>query len=58
MLFVYHVDVGHAKAEDQQQQQNASDDSTVEAAPGSGLGKNLMNEDDLKTSYTMDTSVC
>lgn len=58
MLFAYHVDVGLIKAEDQQQQQNVSDDSTVESAPSSGPGKNLMNEDDLKTSYAMDTSVC
>ena len=33
MLFAYHVDVGHVKAEDQQQQQNVLDDSTVESAP-------------------------
>ena len=57
MLFAYHVDVGHVKAEDQQQQQNVSDDSTMESAPSS-LGKNIMNEDDLKASYAMDTSVC
>ncbi|KAJ9695681.1 hypothetical protein PVL29_010917 [Vitis rotundifolia] len=50
------ADVGHVKAEDQQQQQNVSDDSTMESAPSSGLGKNLMNEDDLKASYAMDTS--
>lgn len=49
------ADVGHVKAEDQQQQQNVSDDSTMESAPSS-LGKNLMNEDDLKASYAMDTS--
>lgn len=49
------ADVGHVKAEDQQQQQNVSDDSTMESAPSS-LGKNIMNEDDLKASYAMDTS--
>lgn len=49
------ADVGHVKAEDQQQQQNVSDDSTMESAPSS-LGKNLMNEDDLKAPYAMDTS--
>lgn len=59
ILFVYHVDVGHLKADDQQQLQNVSaDDLTVESAPCSGLGKNIGNEDDLKASYAMDTSVC
>ena len=28
----------------------------MEFVPTSGLGKNLMNEDDLKASYAMDTS--
>lgn len=37
-----------------EEQQHPSDDSTVESAPSSGLGKNLMNEDDLKSSYAID----
>ena len=58
MLFAYHVDLGHVKAKDQQQQQNVFNDSTMESTPSSSLGKNLMNEDDLKASYAMGTSVC
>ncbi|XP_021725144.1 general negative regulator of transcription subunit 3-like isoform X2 [Chenopodium quinoa] len=37
-----------------QQQQNLPEDSAVEIAPGSGLSKNLMNDDDLKASYVKD----
>lgn len=48
------ADVGHVKVEEQQQQ-NLPDDSTVDASTGSGLGKNLMNDDDLKTSHAIDT---
>lgn len=51
------ADVGSAKVEEQQQQQNLPDDSTVDSTTGSGLGKNLMNEDDLKASYTIDSPV-
>lgn len=46
------------KVEDQQQLQNPSDDVSVEPATGSGLNKNLMNEDDLKTPYSIDSPVC
>lgn len=49
------ADVGSAKVEEQQQQQNLPDDSTVDSTTGSGLGKNLMNEDDLKASYSIDS---
>lgn len=56
-FFVHDADVGHAKVEEQQQQQNLPDDSTVESTTGSGLGKSLMNEDDLKASYAVDTPV-
>ncbi|XP_031264764.1 general negative regulator of transcription subunit 3 isoform X1 [Pistacia vera] len=49
------ADVGHLKVEEQQQQQNLPEESTVESAPSPGLGKNLMNEDDLKVSYAMDS---
>lgn len=57
-LFVYKADVGHLKVEEQQQQQNLPDESTVESVPGPGLGKNVMNEDDLKVSYAMESPVC
>lgn len=52
------ADLGHAKVEETHQQQNLSDDSTSEPAPSSGLGKNLINEDELKASYALDTPVC
>ncbi|XP_057548239.1 general negative regulator of transcription subunit 3 isoform X2 [Amaranthus tricolor] len=38
-----------------QQHQNLPEDSTVEMAPSSGLSKNLMNDDDLKSPYVKDT---
>ncbi|GAB4851443.1 hypothetical protein Ancab_030845 [Ancistrocladus abbreviatus] len=38
----------------EQQQQNVADDSAGEIAPGSSLAKNLMNDDDLKASYSKD----
>ncbi|XP_012092685.1 CCR4-NOT transcription complex subunit 3 isoform X3 [Jatropha curcas] len=50
------ADVSLSKVEEQQQPQNLPDDSTPESAPSSGLSKNLVNEDELKTAYTMDTS--
>ncbi|XP_075637757.1 uncharacterized protein LOC142609918 isoform X2 [Castanea sativa] len=49
------ADVGHVKVEEQQQQQNLPDESTIDSTTGSGLGKNLMNDDDLKTSHAIDT---
>ncbi|EEF36934.1 conserved hypothetical protein [Ricinus communis] len=49
------ADIGLSKVEEQQQPQNLPDDSIAESAPMSGLSKNLMNEDELKTPYTMDT---
>ncbi|XP_019055616.1 PREDICTED: CCR4-NOT transcription complex subunit 3-like isoform X2 [Nelumbo nucifera] len=49
-------DVGHNKVDDQQQQ-NPSDDSSGEPTTSSGVNKNLMNEDDLKTPYSVDTPV-
>ncbi|KAA8519055.1 hypothetical protein F0562_016171 [Nyssa sinensis] len=50
------AEVSHTKAEDMQQQRTLSDDLATESAPNSGVGKNLMNEADLKASYTLDTS--
>lgn len=52
------ADLGHAKVEETHQQQNLPDDSTSEPAPTSGLGKNLITDDDLKASYALDTPVC
>lgn len=40
---------------EEQQPQNLPDDSTAESVSTSGLSKNLVNEDELKTPYTMDT---
>lgn len=57
-LSVYGVDVGHLKVEEQLQQQNLSEESAPESAPSSGLSKNLMNEDDMKAPYAVDSSVC
>ncbi|XWS57625.1 hypothetical protein CRYUN_Cryun09bG0189700 [Craigia yunnanensis] len=48
------TDVGNAKVEEQQPQ-NLPDDSSSEAVPTSGLAKNLMNEDDLKAPYAIDS---
>ncbi|KAH1083533.1 hypothetical protein J1N35_023294 [Gossypium stocksii] len=47
-------DVGNAKVEEQQPR-NLPDDSSSEAVPTSGLAKNLMNEDEMKTQYTIDS---
>lgn len=53
------ADIGHLKAEEQQQQPlNLPDDSLPESAATSGLSKNLVHEDELKTPYTMDAPVC
>ncbi|XVF31225.1 hypothetical protein REPUB_Repub16aG0127300 [Reevesia pubescens] len=48
------TDVGNVKVEEQQPQ-NLPDDSSSEAVPTSGLAKNLMNEDDMKAPYAMDS---
>ncbi|WCJ43651.1 transcription regulator NOT2/NOT3/NOT5 family protein [Euphorbia peplus] len=49
------TDFGLAKADELQQSQNIPDDSTAESAATSGLAKNLVNEDELKAPYAMDT---
>ena len=38
--------------------QNLPEDSTTESVPTSGLGKSLLNEDELTATHAMDTSVC
>ncbi|KAK5786341.1 hypothetical protein PVK06_040977 [Gossypium arboreum] len=47
-------DIGNAKVEEQQPR-NLPDDSNSEAVPTSGLAKNLMNEDEMKTQYAIDS---
>ncbi|KAF4397134.1 hypothetical protein G4B88_008980 [Cannabis sativa] len=48
-------ELGHAKV-DEQQQQNLPDDSAVDStAASSGIAKNLMNEDDMKAPYAIDS---
>ncbi|KAB2059047.1 hypothetical protein ES319_A11G275800v1 [Gossypium barbadense] len=47
-------DIGNAKVEEQQPR-NLPDDSSSEAVPTSGLAKNLMNEDEMKTQYAIDS---
>ncbi|WMV59233.1 hypothetical protein MTR67_052618 [Solanum verrucosum] len=50
-------DVGHSKAEELQQQQILPEDSSADSSVNAGLGKNLLNEDDMKASYGLDTPV-
>ncbi|RDY00173.1 CCR4-NOT transcription complex subunit 3 [Mucuna pruriens] len=50
------ADVGNSKIEEQQQQhQNFPDESTTESTAGTGIGKNLINEDDSKSAYAVDS---
>ncbi|KAK9155042.1 hypothetical protein Sjap_002522 [Stephania japonica] len=51
------LDASHSKVDDQQQQQNLSDESSLEHSMSSGLNRNLTNEDDLKISYGAGGSV-
>ncbi|XP_016504009.1 uncharacterized protein LOC107822036 isoform X2 [Nicotiana tabacum] len=48
-------DAGHSKVEDLQQQQTLPEDSSTDSAANPGPGKNLLNEDDMKASYGLDT---
>ncbi|XWS42453.1 hypothetical protein CRYUN_Cryun16bG0015400 [Craigia yunnanensis] len=48
------ADVGHAKIEEQPPQ-NLPDDSSSEVVPTSGIAKNLMNEEDMKSPHTIDS---
>ncbi|KAG8479147.1 hypothetical protein CXB51_029007 [Gossypium anomalum] len=52
-LSIY-ADIGNAKVEEQQPR-NLPDDSSSEAVPTSGLAKNLMNEDEMKSQYAIDS---
>ncbi|KAK7315646.1 hypothetical protein VNO77_34212 [Canavalia gladiata] len=49
------ADVGNFSTEEPQQQQIILDDSGPESAASSGIGKNFMNEDELKSSYAVDS---
>ncbi|XP_042514282.1 uncharacterized protein LOC122088963 [Macadamia integrifolia] len=42
--------------EDQQQQQSSSEDVVVEPVTSSGLNRNLLNEDDMKATYSVDSA--
>ena len=48
---------GNSKVEEHQQQQNIPDDSTSESTASNGLGKNLLSEEDLKSTYALDSTV-
>ncbi|CAA2969087.1 CCR4-NOT transcription complex subunit 3 isoform X14 [Olea europaea subsp. europaea] len=48
------ADSGLTKVEELQEEQAISEDSAAESGSNSGLGKNLMQEDDLKPSYALD----
>ncbi|XP_027359293.1 CCR4-NOT transcription complex subunit 3-like isoform X5 [Abrus precatorius] len=49
------ADVGNSKVEELQQQQIFPDDSGTETTSSTGIGKNFMNEDELKSTYAADS---
>ncbi|KAF9661160.1 hypothetical protein SADUNF_Sadunf19G0038800 [Salix dunnii] len=51
------AEVGNPSVELQQLMQNLPEDSTTESAHTSGLGKSLVNEDELTATHAMDTSL-
>lgn len=57
-VFVADAEIGHAKVEELQHQQNLSDDLAAESVPSTGVVKINTNEDDSKTSYSSDIPVC
>lgn len=57
-VFVADAEIGHAKVEELQHQQNLSDDLAAESVTSTAVVKNNMNEDDSKTSYSSDIPVC
>lgn len=56
--FLYDADVGNSRIEEQQQHQNFPDESTIESTASPRISKNLVVEDDLKSSYALDSPVC
>jgi len=55
---LYYADVGNSKSEEQQQHQNFPDEPITESTASTGIGKNLINEDDSKSAYAVDSPVC
>lgn len=51
------ADVGIAKADELQQRQILPEDSSADSSANAGLGKSVLNEDDMKASYGLDTPV-
>ncbi|XP_014491279.1 general negative regulator of transcription subunit 3-like isoform X1 [Vigna radiata var. radiata] len=51
-------DGGNSKSEEQQQHQNFPDEPTTESTASNVIGKNLINEDDSKSAYAVDSPVC
>lgn len=51
------ADVGIAKTDELQQQQILPEDSSADSSANAGLGKGVLNEDDMKASYGLDTPV-
>ncbi|KAJ1401413.1 hypothetical protein SESBI_28789 [Sesbania bispinosa] len=49
------ADVGNAKDEDPQQQQTFPDDSGTASTASTGIGKNFVNDDELKSTYAVDS---
>lgn len=56
--FFYSADVGNSKVEEQQQHQSFPDEPVTDSTASTGIGKNLINEDDLKSAYAVDSPVC
>ena len=54
--FLYSADVGNSKV-DESQQQIFPDDSGTESTANTGISKNFMNEDELKSTYAVDSPV-
>ncbi|GFP94732.1 ccr4-not transcription complex subunit 3 [Phtheirospermum japonicum] len=50
------AETGTTKVEELQQQQPLNEDAPADSGSNSGLGKNLMQEDELKASYAFDTT--
>ncbi|XP_061355253.1 uncharacterized protein LOC133299787 isoform X2 [Gastrolobium bilobum] len=49
------ADIGNSKVEEVQQQQIFPDDSGSESTASTGIGKNFIDEDELKSTYVVDS---
>lgn len=58
LYYLYYADGGNSKSEEQQQHQNFPDEPTTESTASNVIGKNLINEDDSKSAYAVDSPVC